>query len=241
MFQLDPTAPDFIFRYEGMDPKDAQKKSTAWVVDQGQPGAYYYYRMEDDELFKFDGYDGYSPEEFIRAAAAVTPEHRIPGAGLEQMAQELSDVPALPDAEHSARSFAEDCDIQLNDFEQRLAALEGEEKDSILSLITDGDTEEGPVTEEEKTNVLRARYESYKSYGVYSVYSLSTEDPLSTLNERKKQQMKYLDQVEDFEGRVEELKKDLHTITDDEGEFEIVKPQSRGRRRKDERKRLRKE
>ncbi|KAE9398508.1 hypothetical protein BT96DRAFT_33257 [Gymnopus androsaceus JB14] len=121
MFQLDPFAPDFVFRYEGRDVSEVQGGAAS--MEQGSPGAYYYFRMGDDEIFKFSSeYDVYSPEEFVRAAG-TTPDSDIPGFDLDSMMRELSVVPALPDSERSTRAFAKDCDRELIQFEERLAAL----------------------------------------------------------------------------------------------------------------------
>ncbi|KIK70651.1 hypothetical protein GYMLUDRAFT_65867 [Collybiopsis luxurians FD-317 M1] len=232
IFQMDPSAPNFVFRYEGMDAQDAQRKGSAWV-DQGCPGAYYYYRMGDDELFKLPGaFDGLYPEDFLRAAASDGQG----GSRLQDMVKELTVVPELPDGDESARAFAEDCDLELIHFEQRLAALENEGKEkpvTMMALGTGGDTEEPlyPLTDE-KIQALRQRYQSYKAYGVYSVYSLASDDTTQKVREQRRKQIHYLEGVSDLEGRIHELKEELHEIKDDEGEFEIIKPQSQGRKRK---------
>ncbi|KAJ3916963.1 hypothetical protein F5877DRAFT_68584 [Lentinula edodes] len=231
IFHLDPHAPDFIFRYEGMDAQDIQRKGPSWM-DQGIPGAYYYFRMGDDEVFKFSSeFDTYSPEEFILASGS-TP-------GLEHMMKETSAV-SVSSADHSSHrdTFAEECDLELIQFEQRLADLENETKgkdraETIMSLAFGDSVEEPlyPITDE-KILALRKKYESYKAYGVYSVYSLVPDDVALKAEERRKKHLQYYHNVENFEERVEELKRELHEITDDEGEFEVVKQQSRGRRQK---------
>ncbi|KAJ3808830.1 hypothetical protein F5876DRAFT_78371 [Lentinula aff. lateritia] len=232
IFHLDPHAPDFIFRYKGMDAQDIQRKGTSWM-DQGIPGAYYYFRMGDDEVFKFPSeFDTYSPEEFILASGS-TP-------GLVHMMKETSVVSVSSD-DHSSYcdTFAEECDLELIQFEERLADLENETKgkdraETIMSLaFGDFSMEEPlyPITHE-KILALRKKYESYKAYGVYSVYSLVPDDDALKAEARRKRHLQYYHNVENFEDRVEELKRELHEITDDEGEFEVVKQQSRGRRQK---------
>ncbi|KAJ4485774.1 hypothetical protein J3R30DRAFT_3441961 [Lentinula aciculospora] len=227
IFRLDPFAPDFIFQYQGMDEQDIQRKGTHWM-DQGHPGAYYYFRMGDDEVFKFSSeFDSCSPKDFILAFG--TP------AGLKRMMEDSSAVPVLSD-DHSARAFAEECDSELIHFEQRIAAIENQGKqrpDPIMALAFGDSTEEPlyPITDQ-KILALREKYESYKSYGVYSVYTLVPDDEAVKAQERRRKQLQYLLDVEDLEGRVKELKKELNEITDDEGEFEVIKEQSRGRRRK---------
>ncbi|KAJ3984794.1 hypothetical protein F5890DRAFT_1514303 [Lentinula detonsa] len=227
IFKLDPFAPDFIFRYEGMDAQEIQRKGTSWI-DQGHPGAYYYFRMGDDELFKFSPeFDSYSPEDFILAFGTEV--------GLEHMMKKTAIVPVLSE-DNSAHEFAKECDLELIHFEQRLATFENEGKeqqDPIIAVVLGGTTEEPlyPITNE-KILALREKYESYKSYGVYSVYSLIPDSEVLKAEERRRNQLHYLREVENFEERVGELKKDLHTITDDEGEFEVIRQQSRGRRHK---------
>ncbi|KAJ3828419.1 hypothetical protein F5880DRAFT_1698593 [Lentinula raphanica] len=224
LFRPDPFAPDFVFRYGGMNTQDNLRKGASWQ-DQGSPGAYYYFRMGDDELFRFSTkFDSYLPAGFIRAFGST-----------EHMMEHTSVVPVLPE-DVSTDAFSMDCDLELVHFEERVAALENEEqerRDPIVALAFGDPAEEPlhPITHE-KILALREKYESYKSYGVYSVYSLIPDVQESKTEGRTKKQLQYLRNVGDLEQRVGALKKELHTITDDEGEFEVVRQQSRGRRRK---------
>ncbi|KAJ3721771.1 hypothetical protein C8R42DRAFT_776153 [Lentinula raphanica] len=222
LFRLDPFAPDFVFRYGGINTQDNPRKGTSWK-DQGSPGAYYYFRMGNDELFRFSTeFDSHSPEHFIRAFGST-----------ELMMEHTSVVPVLPE-DVSTDAFSRDCDLELVHFEERVAALDDEEqerRDPIVALAFSDPTEEPlhPITHG-KILALREKYESYKSYGVYSVYSLIPDVQVSKDEGRSKKQLQYLRDVEDFERRVGALKKELDTITDDEGEFEVVRQQS-GRQR----------
>ncbi|KAF5388599.1 hypothetical protein D9757_004702 [Collybiopsis confluens] len=226
IFRMDPFAPDFIFRYEGMNAQDEDRKGSSWI-DQGSSGAYYHYRMGDDGLSRFpNDFDNCSSREFLSACI---------GSGLENIEKGLSVVPELPGSDASSNAFAEDCDLELIHFEQRLAGLESEGKakpEAIVALGADGAADEPlyPITSE-KVQALRERYQSYKAYGVHSVYSFLSDDTTTRSHARRKE-TNYLDEVDDLQSRIQDLKQELHEIEDDEGEFEVVKPQKQGRRRK---------